>query len=293
MILRIGATERHPGDLVFQRYAWGVDPYFLESWQSHVEDGRRAAEWASIAVVMLCRTAMPHLLRTLALIDQFTGPFKQRSLYVYENDSADNTPEVLDAFAEARPWVTVEHDKLGGADERGFQPSRTIRLAACRARCQARVRGMASPPTYVVVLDSDGHGGFDPDGVFNSIGWLGDLSLRQGLAAGCMASASLFLRDEGDGDLGVAQYDAWAARLNDWRDTRQHHWFHLWLPPTGSPPVPMYSAFGGLAVYTREAYLAGIYKGGDCEHVGLHRSMREAGHQLYLNPGSRYVAVLP
>ena len=293
MIIRVAGEERMLGDLVFQRYAWGVDPHFLESYQSHVADGLRLAQHDSVAVVMICRTAMPHLMRTLPLIDKFTGPFRKRRLYVYENDSTDSTAEALDAFARTRQWVAVDHDRLGGADERGFEPERTARLAACRSRCQAWVRDMASPPDYVVVLDSDAHGGFDPDGVFNSIGWLGDTSLRQGLAAGCMASASLFMRDGGGGNLGVAQYDAWAARMNDWRDTRQHHWFHLWLPPTGSPPVPMYSAFGGLAVYTHDAYMAGTYRGGDCEHVPFHRSMREAGHQLYLNPGSRYVAVLP
>ena len=295
MILRIGDTERHPGDIAFGRYAWGVDPYFLESWESHVADGWEIARHTSVAVVMICRNSMPHLARTLPLIDRVTQPFLRRAVYVFENDSTDSTAEVLDAFSATRPWVTVEHDALGGPDERGFQPERTARLAACRARCQEWVRGMAKPPGYVVVLDSDGHGGFDPDGVYNSIKWLAACRPLQpaGMAAGCMASASLFLRDEGDGNLGVAQYDAWAARMNDWRDTRQHHWFHLWMPATGSPPVPMYSAFGGLAVYTRDAYLAGTYRGGDCEHVAFHRSMREAGHQLYLNPGSRYVAVLP
>jgi hypothetical protein len=65
------------------------------------------------------------------------------------------------------------------------------------------------------------------------------------------------------------------------------------MPPVGSDPIPMNSAFGGLCLYRREAYLAGVYEGGDCEHVSLHRSMQRAGYQLFLNPGSRYVAILP
>jgi hypothetical protein len=32
------------------------------------------------------------------------------------------------------------------------------------------------------------------------------------------------------------------------------------------------------------------YVGGDCEHVFLHRHISAAGYQLFLNPGSRYIA---
>lgn len=76
-------------------------------------------------------------------------------------------------------------------------------------------------------------------------------------------------------------------------------WFHLFLPPVGSPPIPMNSAFGGLAVYTRRAFLSSRYSGigvngqPDCEHVAFHHGMRRKGYQMFLNPGSRYVAILP
>jgi hypothetical protein len=53
----------------------------------------------------------------------------------------------------------------------------------------------------------------------------------------------------------------------------------------------MNSAFGGLCVYRTEAFLTGGYSGEDCEHVGHHRRMRQAGYQMWLNPGSRYIAV--
>ena len=67
--------------------------------------------------------------------------------------------------------------------------------------------------------------------------------------------------------------------------------FALLLYPVGAPPVAFNSAFGGLCVYATEASLAGGYSGEDCEHVPHHRRMRGAGWQLYLNPGSRYIAI--
>lgn len=272
---------------------WDVD--YVETYQEHVEYGRVEARRQKLAIVSICRSAMPWLKNTLTLVDELAGLWRDCAYYVYENDSADETAAVLDDFA-IRQWVTVEHDMLGGEDARGFEPERTHRLAKCRTRCQEWVRSHAADAGYVLVLDTDPHGGFSTDGILNSLGWfcqmMGESFHRR--EPGAMASHSLYIRPEGKpGEYGVAAYDAWAARLNWFEDRRDHAWFHLLLPPVGSPPIPMNSAFGGACLYRREAFLAGRYEGGDCEHVAFHRSMKAAGYQLFLNPGSRYVAILP
>jgi hypothetical protein len=107
--------------------------------------------------------------------------------------------------------------------------------------------------------------------------------------AGGLASYSLYRAEDG-----IAHYDAWAARPNWWRDRKYEigfQWFSTFLPPVGSPPIAMNSAFGGLAVYRTEAFVSGGYSGEDCEHVPHHRRMAERGWQMYLNPGARYVAI--
>jgi GNAT superfamily N-acetyltransferase len=282
---KTGMVIRRPEDI------WDVD--YVDSYSEHVEFGRVEARRQKLAIVSICRNAMPHLRNTLALVDELAGLWRDCALYVYENDSTDETATVLDDFA-IRQWVTVEHDTLGGEDTRGFQPDRTIRLAKCRTRCQEWVRRDAADANYVMVLDADPHGGFSVDGVLNSLGWfcemLGESFHRR--EAGAMASYSLYVRKEERG-IGIAGYDAYAARLNHWEDDRQMQWFHMFMPPVGSVPIPMNSAFGGLCLYRREAYLAGVYEGGDCEHVLHHKAMQKAGYQLFMNPGSRYVAILP
>jgi len=282
-------------DMLLNDFTWGVEPHFKDLFLKRVEEGRSVAAGSGVAIVMICRNSMPHLTKTLPLVKEVAGFFERSKVYAYENDSTDGTLEELFRWAEGKVdvWVDSTKSYSAQADERGFSDQRTNRLAACRQRCQDWVRNCAPDADWVIVLDSDPHGGFDPLGVLNSIGWFYHQCNGHADNVGCMASYSLFVRRNPDGTLGVAQYDAWAARLNDWRDTRQHQWFHLWLPPVGSPPVPMYSAFGGLAVYDRTAYLSGVYCGGDCEHVAFHKSMHAAGYKLYLNPGSRYVAVLP
>lgn len=275
---------------------WLVEPQYQEKYALMVEVGRAEASRTKLAIVAIARNTMPYLRNTLALIDELAGRFRDCVFYVYENDSDDETASVLDDFA-IRQWVTVEHETLGRPDIRGFEPERTIALAEYRNRCRAWVEHNAADADYVVVLDLDPHGGFSTDGVLNSIGHICKQmsSVCRPLDVGGMASHSLWAEVDGS-EVSIAAYDAWAARLNWWEDRNgkmSMGWFHMLMLPVGSEPVPMNSAFGGLAVYRREAFLApGVhYAGGDCEHVHLHKTMRQSGFQLWLNPGCRYFAV--
>lgn len=277
---------------------WLVGKSHFDDYAMHVSVGRETARQLDVAVVGIARNAMPHLSNTLALVSELRDGFRDLQMYVYENDSVDGTGNALDDFAAGNPWFHVRHDTLGGPDSRGFESERTHRLAACRNECHDYVRRHCASTTYTIVMDLDPHFGFSVDGVFSSVYWLGALSGSASTRrAGAMASYSLW--SEVDHDTGarkISHYDAWAARLNEFRDRREEvgfGWFSAMLPDVGSPPIPLYSAFGGLCVYWTEAFLStGLnpYQGGDCEHVFLHKKLRSAGWQLYLNPGCRYVA---
>jgi hypothetical protein len=279
---------------------WHVEPEYDAEYRKHATVGLDTAKRTKAVFLAIARNAMPHLTNTLALVEEAAAMFRKAVFYVFENDSTDGTDTVLKEFAASRPWVTTEHATLDRPDVRGFEPERTVRLAEYRNRCRDWAFGHHPDADYVVVLDLDPHGGFSVVGILNSIGRLCDLrsSVFQAVP-GAMASVSLFMQHAADETLGIAQYDAWAARLNFWEDRRDKPggmlWFHMLLPPVASPPIPMNSAFGGLCVYAADAFYAlGVrYEGSDCEHVLLHKNMRAAGYQLYLNPGSRYVAILP
>lgn len=274
---------------------WVIDDQYVAEYEKMVRLGREVASDLNAVIVAIGRNAMPYLKNTLPLVDEVQAGFKSCRFFVYENDSTDGTDSYLDAWASSRPWMTVQHDTLGVIDSRGFERERTERLASCRNICHEWVRKNAADTTYTIVLDLDPHHGFSVDGVFNSIGWIGRLTPVPALfQPGAMASYSLFIQQDGD-QVRIAQYDSWAARLNWWNDRREQvgfGWFSSLLPPVGSRPIPMNSAFGGLCVYRTAAYLCGGYSGEDCEHVPHHKRMQEAGWQLYLNPGCRYVAAV-
>lgn len=284
---------------------WPVEDAYKPMYSRYCEFGQDVAGRSRLAVLAIARNAMPHLPNTLALLDETAKHFTGTSVYVYENDSTDTTAAVLDEFAASRPSVVVEHDTFGEPDTRGFEGGRTVRLARCRNRCLAWLAANAANCAHTLVLDLDPHGGFSPDGILNSIGWIAEYagSNWSSAAVGGMAAFSLYCRRDDGGNVGIAHYDAWAMRLNWWEDRREKAggmmWAHYLMPPVGSTPIPMNSAFGGACVYRTEALLAGKYDGvgvdgnEDCEHVALHRSMKAAGYQMYLNPGCRYIAVLP
>jgi hypothetical protein len=269
---------------------WPVDDEYEADYEAKTLAGLKVAKDTSAVFVAIARNSMPALINTLPLLSMARMPFRESKVFVFENDSTDGTDAVLDEYARIEAGVTVEHATLGSIDSRGFEPERTERLAACRNKCRDWVREHAADTAWTIVLDTDPARGFSPDGIFNSIGWLADKMASTNVPepAG-MASYSLYRTADG-----IAQYDAWAARPNWWRDRREEigfAWFSGFLPPVGSPPVAMNSAFGGLCVYRTEAFLAGGYSGEDCEHVGHHRRMRQAGYQMWLNPGCRYIAV--
>lgn len=284
-----------PDSLLRPEAVWPVDAEFADLYGRMVSVGRAASKDHDIVVVSIARNARPYLANTALLVEELRQGFKSLRWFVYENDSTDETDKFLDLLASGREWMTVEHETLGVPDERGFQKSRTERLAACRNKCLEWVRQNAASAPWVVVLDVDPQYGFSIDGVYNSIGWLCvKLNEPAVLPAGGMASYSLYAV-KGNGDVPqIAHYDAWAARPNWWRDRREEigmAWFSMLLYPVGAPPQPFNSAFGGLAVYRTEAFLSGGYSGDDCEHVPHHRRMHEAGWQLWLNPGARYIAI--
>lgn len=277
-------------ELVRPEPLWIVDREYVKDYEAKTLAGLEAAKNTSAVFVAIARNSMPALINTLPLLSMARQPFRESTVFIYENDSDDGTDKILDEYARIEDGVVVEHDTLGVIDSRGFERERTERLAACRNKCLEWVRANAADTAWTIVLDTDPARGFSPDGIFNSIGWLaekmGSLNIPE---PGGMASYSLYRTPEG-----IAQYDAWAARPNWWRDRRDEigfTWFSAFLPPVGAPPVPMNSAFGGLCVYRTQAFLTGGYTGEDCEHVGHHRRMRDAGYQIWLNPGSRYIAV--
>jgi hypothetical protein len=270
---------------------WFPHEPFVSEYQRMADEGAARAKGSRIAFVGLARNCGVRLEQNLGLVESIGEKCGEWQLHIESNDCTDNTIDVLAAFHRKHRNATFHYQMLGreqfGAE---FAGRRTIALAEYRDACQRWVRSCAADSDYVIVVDFDSWGGWPEAGLLNSLGWLVEMQGAYG-----MASVSLFQYDFGPGPQWL-HYDLWALR-----GVGQHDCFfdtyrngyggfgYTWLPPVGSPPVLVASAFGGMCIYRTDAYLKGTYDGvNDCEHVPFHASIQKAtGQHLYLNPSQR------
>ena len=267
---------------------------FAADYRRMVLRGRQLLAESDVAIVGLARNCARQLEANLDRVRDLGQHAGRWRLHVETNDNEDDTEAVLRTFCEAHHEASYRSQSLGrGHYGSEFAGRRTQALAEYRTACQEWVRQECRHVDLVVVVDLDSWGGWSPDGVFHAAAALDEMNDAYG-----MASVSLVqMRATGqkpDGTvepvLGWFHYDAWALRLNSYWDDYTHGqggWKHHWLPPVGSPPVPVCSAFGGMALYRAWEYLQGTYDGSDCEHVPFHRTIAEHGSRLYLNPAMR------
>jgi hypothetical protein len=270
---------------------------FAADFRRHVEIGESELADASVVFVGLARNCDRWLADNLGRLQMLTQSCREWRLHVETNDNTDATDQVLMDFCREFPQATFTSQRLNRQQyTTEFAGRRTEALAEYRTSCQTWVRENARYADYVVVIDFDSWGGWSHAGVMHGVG-----ALQTTPDAAGMASVSLIEHPQmamGEDQkpklmTGWVHYDAWALRLNSaWDDYTAGlgGWKHQWLPPVGSSPVHVVSAFGGMCIYDTYAYLKGTYDGSDCEHVPFHVSMaKRTGQRLYLDPAMRTV----
>ena len=275
-------------------------PEFHADYAKRVAEGIARLRNAKVAFVGLARNCAGPLIGNLHRMLRIAELCREWSFHVETNDNEDGTDQVLADFCSQFPHATFTSQRLGRQQfSTEFAGRRTIALAEYRDNCQRWVRDCSSDADYVVVIDWDAWGGWWHDGVLAGFGWLVELQGAYGMASVSLLETQM-LQQAADGSVSKApswaMYDAWAMRGLGQPDTTwddysagKGGWKHSWLPPVGSQPALVASAFGGMCIYRTAAYLAGTYDGtADCEHVPYHASVRKAtGQNLYICPAMR------
>lgn len=215
---------------------------------------------------------------SIARIRGLCDLFADARVVVFENDSRDRTRQILCDWAASDHRVTAicedSHDPVNG-DNRCAR--RAERMARYRARCHAEVLQRFRPYGSVIVVDFDAVGGWSTDGIANTFGHSGwDF----------VGSNGLIYRRSGWHANVVRHYDTWALRFDDGYRPIATAVAARYVYHRGEPLVPVTSCFGGVGIYSMEAFAAGRYEGGDdMEHVAFHRAMVAKGFsRLFLNP---------
>lgn len=244
---------------------------------------------AKVLIAGLIRNGEAHIAQDIAKLQEATRGFREAHVLVIESDSTDGTVQKLAAMAAASP--RFRYKSLGRLQ--ATLPDRSDRMAHCRNAYLEEVRAnpLYADVDYIIVTDLDG--------------------MNDRLTAASIESC--WQVDEDWGVLTANQdghyYDIWALRHPDWspddclrRMARLEPLFGHEVArdmavyarqirlPQDMRPIAVESAFGGLAVYTREALLSGGYEAHEangeeiCEHVPHHRKIRAAGHGIFINP---------
>lgn len=225
----------------------------------------------------------------LQLLQQALQGFGEVRWLLVESDSTDDSLKVLESLGRQLPGF--RYVSLGSL--RSQRPLRTDRIAHCR---NAYLDELDHNPLYA-----------DVDTVFVT-----DFD-RVNTHLTAQALRSCWQRDGWDGCMANQAgpyYDVWALRHPEWSPNdcfaQMRFLERQGLTPeralraavdsrmiTISPEadwIEVDSAFGGLAVYRREALRGLRYHGLDaagletCEHVALHAQMRARGARLFINP---------
>jgi len=247
------------------------------AYQTAVERGLRAMAGSRGVICGLARNISGLLPLTLARIERLGRMFADYRVFLYENDSTDDTPRQLAQWAALnRRVVAVSETRHKPRHPSVRSLDRAADMAAYRRRCQQEVAARWPDFDYACVVDTDLPDGWSYDGVAHSFGsreWdfvgsYGIIYQRQRL----IPSKAL-------------HYDVWAFRPLGSFEPLDGLAGNSLAWQRGEQFVPVNSCFGGLGLYRMPAWLAASYGGGDCEHVPLHREMRRLGFdRLFLNP---------
>lgn len=235
-----------------------------------------------VAITGLARDVGHVLPLTMRRIERLAGCFADYRVFAYENDSRDDTGRLLAHWAR-------DNRRVEAATENRADPvnpatrclDRAARMAFYRGRCREAVLERCGDFDAVILIDFDVPGGFSLDGVASTFGHDGwDF----------VGSNGLICRRRGLDLDARRQYDTWALRFDAALTPLSTRRAGGLVYERGSPLVPVTSCFGGLGVYTMDAFRAGEYAVGDLEHAVFHRTMAARGHaRLFLNPSQLVV----
>lgn len=233
---------------------------------------------AEYAILRLCRLAQQ---------------FKVTSLVFLENDSKDNTRDIIKSkYDSAGQYISGDYVLLGESDDIAkdwkatdnqeriavlsnlpFQSDKSFarRQRMAYARNILRDNMLEIPADYYIIYDADMLGGFSYEGIAHSFSYIWDV---------CASNSLIYKEDK------KYYYDSWAWRDLDHLDEHTDHDINTREYFRGEYPITVTSAFGGLGIY-KNSYFPNKkyrYNDTDCDHPTIHIPMYQDGAKIIMNP---------
>lgn len=262
------------------------------------ETGKARLKEKSVIVCGIIRNGEIGLKKNIPVIDKLCDMAKSYHVVMFENDSVDNTKQILRQWAQKRPSVhistedfhtqTIPSSVSNGAN-RFFSYSRISKMAEYRNKYMEYIAEHQLKADYVIVVDMD----------VRRIGLKGILdSFARSEQWDAIASngyiyspSACFRKRYNDTYALVECGREHVSQTEESIAGNQYRW--AFLKP-GMPLMAVYSAFGGMAIYKYEAICNCKYEvlpNADsrvevrCEHFSICEQMHKNGYgRIFVNP---------
>ena len=252
---------------------------------------------STIAICGIVRNAEKGLKRNIPIVDRLCGEFREAHVVVFENDSTDGTKQVLEDWHRRDPErVYTFTEDLGirtiplassVSCNPFFSLSRNEKMSGFRNKYLDFVEAQGWNPDYLLVLDLDVVK-IDFAGVMGSFSTKEDWDAITAFSHSLSPSLKRRYHDSyilvENGEESIPQTE---SSIKEKADKFAAYYGSHSL-------IPVYSAFGGLAIYKYEKVKGLRYKAipnndprveSRGEHFSLYRQMRERGPiAVYVNP---------
>ena len=263
-------------------------------------NGLKKLSEASIIICGIVRNCGKNLKKNIRTINQICNIAKNYHVVIFENDSVDNTKQILTDWANKRKNVHISLNdfnmvtipKKKSSINPFFSTHRIEKMAFYRNNYLEYIDKEKLKGDYVMIVDMDVRR-IDPKGIIHSFAL--DYEWDALAANGISRAPSTFFRKRyydsyaliecGQENIPQTEYSIKAT---------QYKWSFL---KSGMPPIRVASAFGGLAIYKRTAIANcryGVLPNADekveckTEHFFFHQQMKKNGHdKIYINPSMR------
>lgn len=262
-------------------------------------EGVKKAGNYNLAVCSIVRDCEKNLRKNIVVIDKIRSYFKESVVIVFENDSIDKTKEVLQHWSKRDKNVFVETQQNQGItippnDMEGvnkyFSWFRLSKLAGYRNNYLDKLEALEFEPDFVIIVDLD-VARIYPDGVINS------MALADQWDVVCSNSISLSPKLKWRYHDTYALVELGKESVPQTEESIRENAMRWSFLREGQPLIPVYSAFGGLAIYRYEAIKSLRYwvalnhdKRVEArnEHFTFFQDIRARGFtRIYINPAMR------
>ena len=255
----------------------------------NVNLGRERA--TSVVICGLARNNETILKKNIPKIEALGNLFKSYKIVIFENDSVDDTRNLIHEWKEENPNVILldcpeKECKLKESlmyDLGALSKSRIDKMTNFRNRYLDYVKENYSNYKYMLVMDLDLEGSISFDGLLDSLGhddWdgiciNGRCPVPGSFGFSTMAYDSLAYQAKGDNTNYQITSQTLVKKLAE-----------LNLKLSTNDLVAVNSAFNGAAIYKMSSIQNATYSNyANCEHIGFHRSMALSGcDKIFINP---------